>query len=686
MTHHPDTTVTIAGDPDNPNNHGFLCAKGRAAPALLQHPDRLTTPLRRTGPRGHGQFREITWDEALDTIADTLRGDLQQGTPERIVLAQGTDRNYQEWLFRFANTLGTPNVMGPAHVCFYPRVMAGIMTMGAFSFVDYEGDPDVVILWGSNKTATHGDGVIGTRLLDAVSRGTRLIVIDPISTPIARRADLHLQLRPGTDTPLALAVINHILSSSLHDQDFVDRYTTGIQELRDHVHAWTPERAADITGVPARDIQLAATLYATAASAGIELGTGAQQSRDSFSTARLAVHLSGLCGNIDRPGGDVLWEPSGIVGRRALPAPELLPSAANRLRLSGGHRLLDMSGWAHPGTVFDACRTATPYPVNSLLIFGSNLLVSYANSENVERALASVPFIMAADLFMTPTARYADIVLPVPSWLERDQIVEHANYVASRNHVQTPNGQSRADEEIITALAHRLGLDGFWPTTTDSLNARLTPVDLSWDELTSRQYLPTQLTYFKHATDGFKTRSGKFVFHHPGIAAMGYDALPTWSQPAPTDEKHPLLLTSRHSPFYFNSEFRQLPALRSKEPHPTVEMTPSTATGLGLQNGEWAAVTRDDRCAYFRVKVTDRLRDDTVCVSASWWYPEVATDDSWRLSNVNLLTSDDSSNPEMGSSDLRGTSCAVRAVTPVELAHLNRILAQRHSGPNAPRP
>lgn len=131
--------TAIEGDPDNPNNHGFLCAKGRASLEHLNHPDRLTTPLLRTGPRGSGEFRPIGWDEALERTAVALdRARIEHG-PEAVVLAQGTDRNYQEWLFRFANSFGTPNVLGPAHVCFYPRVMAGILTAGGFTFCDYGG-------------------------------------------------------------------------------------------------------------------------------------------------------------------------------------------------------------------------------------------------------------------------------------------------------------------------------------------------------------------------------------------------------------------------------------------------------------------------------------------------------------------------------------------------------------------
>ena len=171
--------VSIQGDPSNPTSEGFFCIKGKASLDLLRSEDRLRTPLVRIGPRGSGRFEPIDWETALDQIAASLADAARTLGPESIVLCQGTDRNYQEWVFRLANAIGTPNVSGPAHVCFYPRVMASILTFGGFTFCDYDGDPEVVLLWGSNKTSTHSDGVIGVKLIKAMERGSQVIAIDP---------------------------------------------------------------------------------------------------------------------------------------------------------------------------------------------------------------------------------------------------------------------------------------------------------------------------------------------------------------------------------------------------------------------------------------------------------------------------------------------------------------------------
>ncbi|EPH06157.1 hypothetical protein HMPREF1531_00806 [Propionibacterium sp. oral taxon 192 str. F0372] len=661
-----DERVWVQGDPSNPNNHGFLCAKGRAASALARHPDRLTRPLRRIGPRGEGFFEEIEWDQALSIVTERIRDDVATAGPRSVVLAQGTDRNYQEWVFRFANSLGTPNVMGPADICFYPRVMAGILTMGGFTFVDYEGKPEVVLLWGSNKPMTNSDGVIGIRLLDAIAGGTQLVVVDPVETSVARRARVHLQLRPGTDAALGLGLIHQVFELGLIDADFIANHTTDAELLREHTRGWTLDRTADVCGLEAEDIFEAVRLYGGAASAGIEMGTGAQQSRDSFSSARLLVMLSGLCGNIDVPGGDVLWDPPGIVGRRTMPGSQLLPGGAEKDRLVGSHQILGMSGWAHSSTVFEAILSGKPYTPRSLLVFGSNLLVSYANSMQVERALRKVGFVMVADMFLTPTAYYADVVLPVPSWVERDQIVEHANYVAARNAVLSPMGESRSDEEIITELAMRLGLKGFWESPSQSLDARLAPVGRNWMRLQRDQYWANSLRYCKYETEGFPTHDGRFHFAPSILKKWGFPSLPEFSDPGSFNPSAPLILTSRHSPFYFNSEFRNVEALRDKQPYPIVEVSRQVAADRGLASGEWAVIERNGEVAFFKVRVSDRIRSDTVCASASWWYPEMGTPESWQLSNINALTDDCWSSPEMGSANLRGCRCDVRTLTPSE--------------------
>jgi anaerobic selenocysteine-containing dehydrogenase len=653
--------VGIRGDRDNPNNRGFLCAKGRASLEHLHHPERLAHPLRRVGPRGSGRFERMSWDEAYGSIADALADARAARGPESVVFAQGTDRNYQEWLFRFANAFGSPNVLGPAHVCFYPRVMASILTLGAFTFCDYENTPDIVVVWGSNKAVTHGDGVIGTRLLAAMKRGTRLVVIDPRRTMLARRAEHWLQVRPGTDVALALAMIHAIIQAGAEDRTFVDEHTVGFDALAGHVADYAPEVVEPITGVPAELIRRAAIAYAGATSGAIELGTGPQQNRNSFHTARAIAILAAITGNLDRPGGDVIWEPSGIVGRRSFPLTEALTAEQGSKRLGAErHRILSMSGWAHAGSVWSAVLDKAPYAVTAMLVLGSNLLVNYADSARVHDALASLEFLAVADLFMTPTARMADVVVPMSGWLERDQIVEHANYVAARRKLAQV-GECRSDEDLLCALAARLGLgDAFWDDAAQALDDKLAPIGMRYADLLERQYLATRLEYFKYREKGFGTRNGKVNIVCEALARFGYDGLPVHRSVQPPDgDRRSYLLTSAHSPFYFNSEFRNVPSLRAKEPWPILELHPRAAALEQIADGDWVRVSARERSVLLKARVTDRVSPDVVYAAATWWYPELGFPASWMTSNINLLTSEEDENEEMGSSNFRGMWCHI---------------------------
>ena len=540
-----ENIVSISGDKNNPNNHGFLCAKGRASLDLLRHPDRLKFPLKRTGPKGSGEFCRITWKEAYVTIAREMKAVRDALGPESVVFAQGTDRNYQEWVFRLANSFASPNVLGPAHVCFYPRMMAGILSLGDFTFCDYEGTPECLLVWGSNKILTHGDGVIGTRLLAAWKRGTKLVVIDPRRTELARKAAYWLQVRPGTDVVLALAMIHVIIAEGKFDREFVQEHTHGFEQLMEHVRPYTPELAAGITSVPAGLIRKAACFYADARSAAIEAGTGIEQNRNSFHTARALYILSALSGNIDRPGGDVIWQPSGIVGRRMFPLAEALPEPQRGKRLgSDQHRILGMASWAHPEAVWKAILEDDPYPVRAMLVFGSNLLVNYAGSDRVEKALRRLPFMAVADLFMTPTAAMAEIVLPASGWLERDQIVEHAHYTAARRKLAQV-GECRSDEQIILDLAGKLGLNNFWNRIEEALDYKLQPIGENWTTFAERCYRPNPLEYFKYKKGGFRTRNGKFNLYCEALNRFGYSPLPLYTPLNRESDGRSYILTCR---------------------------------------------------------------------------------------------------------------------------------------------
>ena len=657
------TPADIHGDPENPTSEGYFCIKGKASLDLLHSPQRLTTPLVRTGPRGSATFEPVSWEAALDRIADGLTATIDRHGPESVVLGQGTDRNYQEWVFRLANAIGTPNVVGPAHVCFYPRVMASIMTYGGFTFCDYEGDPEVILLWGSNKPNTHSDGVIGVKLLRAVERGSRVITVDPRRTQTAARSDMHLAIRPGTDGALALGMIKIVIDEGWYDHDFVAAHTSGFGELAAHVEAYDLERVARATGLAAELIHAATRSYARASRACIEAGTGLSQNENSFDTHRAIAILAAICGNVDAPGGDLIWDPMPIEGRRAFPRTDLLPAEQARKRIGGDkHRILSMTGWVAPGDLHEAVVTGSPYPITSLVVFGSNILASHENTELVRRSLAKLDLIVVCDLFMTPTARHADVVLPTSSWLERDQIVEFNSYLAARQRVATVDG-CRSDEEIILELAERLGLGRhFFPSLEAALDAKLAGIDLTWKQFKEIGYLRNEKRYHKYRDGGFRTRSGRVDLPNNGFGAMGYEPFPTFRLPPPADHGLPYLMTSAHPRQFYNTEFHQLPTTSRSQTTARVTLHPEAARREGLTDGDEVEIyaRAGGRGVRMTVRISDSVAPDVVLADAGWWYPDESSVDESLRSSVNLLTNNDRSDVHMGSATMRGVAVGIR--------------------------
>ncbi len=318
-----ERVVKITGDPESPTSRGYICRKEAASVELLYHPDRVLQPLRRAGRRGENKWEPITWEEALDEMAERLLEIKRESGPQYFGMMHGTGRPYENLGARFANAFGTPNFTGVAHICFWPRVYANIFSQGMSEMpvCDVYGQggvsPQCVLIWGCNITGPGGhdssDGMCGATLQRAIRNARKVIVVDPRRISPAERADHWLQLRPGTDGALALAMINVIIDEGLIDRRFVERHTVGFDRLKEHVRHHGPEWAEGITGVRAEDIRAAARTYATVKPACIQWGNGIDQSMCNFHTARSLLILRAITGNLHVPGGDIVFErPRGL--------------------------------------------------------------------------------------------------------------------------------------------------------------------------------------------------------------------------------------------------------------------------------------------------------------------------------------------------------------------------------------
>lgn len=292
------TIVRITGDKQSPTSAGYICPKGAHAAELLYHPDRLQRPLARKKGRGEGAWEPVSWDTATDMIAERFAAIRRESGPEYLAIAQGTGRPYSEFTARFCHALGSPNLVGPGHNCFLPRNICAAITLGWFPQPDIYGRggvlPDCMMIFGSNIMEGGGaDGYCGAMVRKALRNSSFSFVIDPRATVDARKSDLHLALRPGTECALILAMIHTVIREQAYDADFVKRFCTGFAELEAHVLPFTPQWAAAITRVPAKDIETAALTLARAQAPCMVWGNGIDESVNAFQTARGHLYSAG---------------------------------------------------------------------------------------------------------------------------------------------------------------------------------------------------------------------------------------------------------------------------------------------------------------------------------------------------------------------------------------------------------
>jgi len=664
----------IAGDPDCPINHGTLCAKGLASAQLAYHPDRLTHPVKRVGPKASGKWKRISWDEALDAIAERILEYKEKHGPESVVFGYGTGRENEAVIYRIANILGSPNVLTAGHFCYGPRVSTGIITCGTNPIVDYENFPKCVMMWGNNVTISNADEYKGESFSVALDHGAKLIVVDPRLTRPAARADVWLQLRPGTDAALAFGMLNVIVNEELYDKEFVQNYTHGWEPFVKRVNEYPLDKVEKLTWVPAEKIRQAARLFATTKPAAIQWGVAIEQQTNSADNDRLLMFLLGLTGNIDAPGGQVLNRTPNIINVGHFGAHGMLPKEQFAKRLGGDRfRLASRFAILQPKCVWDAILEEKPYPVKMLFLISSNPVITRANAKEVYRALEKVDFMAVADFFLTPTAELADIVLPAATWLEMDYIGDfwkrHGYILPRRKVIQV--GECRSDHEMLNDLAHRIGQGPYWwDNFEQALDYILHPMGITWEDFKKMNYIRGEVKYHKYKQGGFSTPTRKFEFCSTALEKMGYDPLPQHREPPESPVSAPklykeypyILITGARPPGFFHTENRQVPRLRELHKDPIVEIHPDVALKEGIEEGDWVVIESPRGKVRQRAKLALGRDPRIVAAQHAWWFPEKKDPGhGWDESNINILTDNDldGCDPAMGASNIRTLLCRI---------------------------
>ena len=621
----------VAGDPDHPFTRGFLCAKVNRYIERTYHPDRLLHPMRRTGPKGSGQFERISWDAALDEIAARLNEiRASEDGPQAILpysyagtmgLIQGasTDR-------RFFHLIGASLL--DRTICSIAGTMGMRMTVGANIGADPETIPesDLVLLWGTNTLTANPH--MWPLVLEARERGAKIIAIDPIRTRTAAQCDEWIAIRPGTDAALALGMMHVLFELGLEDNDFIAAHTVGIDQLRERAREYSPERVSSITGIPAETIVSLGERYARSKAAFIRVNYGLQRHAGGGMAVRTIACLPALTGHWRRPGGGVQLSSSAnfAFDKRALERPDFSPPVRtiNMIRL--GEALTSPNGGV-----------GGP-PVRAMIVYNSNPAAVAPDRNPVLRGMAREDlFTVVLEHFQTDTADYADIVLPATTQLEHWDIhLSYGHHYVTLNQPSIePLGESLPNSEIFRRIADRMGLDH--PSLRDddvtmirqALASKSDKLEgVTFEALMEKGWVRLNLPtpYLPFAKGEFLTPSGKCELYSPRMAEMGLDPLPAFTPPYEFPEnvpalaaKYPLTLISSPAHQFLNSTFVNIDSLRRGAREPECLLHPIDAERRGIGVGA-RVVVHNDRGAFTAVaRVEETIRPGVVWAPSIWW-------------------------------------------------------------------
>lgn len=692
------------------------CYRRAAAVEWFYHPQRLSFPLKRSGPRGSAQWQAITWDQALDEIAERLDSLGRRYRPETVGLLSGDNWAQFEYGTRFMNLWGSPNYVGPSPICMGPRANVARAVVGWYPAFSVSPQTRCLVLLGCNSYV--GRPIVYKAGQTAMDNGAKLIVIDPRRTETASEAHLWLRPRPGTDTFVLMAMIQVIIEEHLYDQDFVEKWCHGFDRLKQRARDFSPEEAERVSWVPAELIRKAARLYATTRPGSIIEGMGVEQQANAVATIHARWILAALAGNIDVQGGEELPGPHPYyVSEREMELADLLPPGqkakqigTDRLRFHGWPLQSELDrltlknwgsiagpptwylGQGHAPSLFTAILTGKPHPIRALFSVGSNPMVSQAGTKRVHEAIAALDLYVVMDLFHTPSTALADYVLPAASWLEKAQAYSYLGLARSLTASEAVlpaelEGQyQRRDEyQFWRGLGVRLGQSDHWPWsgTLEMLDHRFEPLGTTFTEFARRQVrqILNPPRYRQYESRGFATQTGKVELYSTLLEKFGYDPLPTYkeeplspiNQPELAQEYPYILINGARRLEYMHSGWRQVSLIRRRYPFPEVEVHPETCRALGLEDGQWVWIeTRRGRVIQ-KCRMFDGIPPGVVHADFDWWYPEMEEAEPslfgvW-LSNVNVLTEDgdDVCGAEMGSWSLRQTLCRLFPARPEEV-------------------
>lgn len=659
--------IKVEGNPDHPVNKGLLCTKGMCNRAYLYREDRVLTPLKRVGKRGEGQFKPISWDEAYTEISTRLNEQKSKYGPESVAFFSGYDKWYRMIFERFAYSFGSPNYGSESSTCFTSGVMAWKTATGMPARADM-AHCDLFLGWAFN--GYYSRYLVPPNVLARKKAGAKVIIVDPRITPATYKlADLHLAPRPGTDGALALAIAAELIRRGWIDKAYIDKFVHGFDQYAEYAAKFGGDEVERLTGVPYAQVQQAAKMIHESTAMCInESSAPLGHHKNGMQNYRAIMSLLAITGNYDKFGGQMPAEhtyihvSSGFKTKEeefvdaARPKNAPLPVGAQRFPL-WQHMERQMQSTDLSRQIMEG----TPYPIKTVFALGMNMRM-FPDSTYMRKALMSLDFFVDIDPFLTDTAKYADIVLPACTSMERG---EFKTYPAGRaiftNPVIHPLGAAKSDVDILCELSEYLKLDDDLLRSGYEACIRYIISDLhtSVEELRSFE-VPRQLPDFTpekpmaHLEAGLPTPTGKFELFSELIAShpeWGLNALPTYVPPVDesTAAQFPMLLCAgSRIPNAIHSRLDKVKWERSLRPIPAAEISIEDAKAHGIEDGDRIILSTTTASMEVAVQISNQITPGQVFMAHG--YGEA---------DVNQLTDRNNLDPYCGFPAYRSTACKI---------------------------
>ncbi len=651
--------IRVAGNPENPFTRGNLCRKVAHYEERVYSPDRILTPLLRSGKKGEGKFEAISWNQAVYLISDRWKQIIQENGPEAILP------------YSYAGTMGVVNMsacdgrlwnrMGASQL---KRTICSAAAEVGYGYVNgWTGGMDTedfanskfIIAWGTNLSSTNVHQMPFVR--EAQAKGATFVVIDPYRTRTANASDWFVQPRPGTDAALALGLANTIFQEKLHDEEFLERCTVGWREFRDRCAEYTSERTAQITGLEAEEIVKLAIAYATQTPSAIRLGYGMSRTGNGGGMIRAIACLPAVIGAWGKPGSGLLLSssPHFPLNTRNIKRPDLVHSPDDESQVKWGRnvpRAINMN------EIGRALLEETDPPIRSLYVYNSNPAAVAPNSNAVIKGLLREDlFTVVHEQMMSDTALYADIVLPATTQMEHMDLMRSYGqlYLNLCTPAVPPLGESKPNIEVLNMLAKAMGyMDSVFDETAEDVIRKALDTDHPYLEGITFEYLQEHgfaklhtpsnpfVPYAQSSGMKFATASGKIELYSEAAKKDGYDPMPGYEPASESAEAHPELaeifpinLLSPAAHHFLNSTFSNLPSLMKSEKEPRIWVNPEDAAVRGAVNDDMLHVWNHRGDVNLKAVVSENVKPGVAWSPSLWWHR-----DSPENRNVNMLTSD----------------------------------------------